>query len=506
MLHRVCVFLLFLIFSQPIFGQFIHLNEEVDFTLFSPTGRPRMAAEWEPALGTLIAWPPSIPKKLIMELAIDNKLYVVVGSRASQKEAVKVFTKWGLRPDQVKLIAAPQGIDVSWTRDWGPHAVFTSDGTMKLADGKYIYATPVTGLACDDTLSFLYYDDQNQLLLTNTDDRIPDFISQETGYDIVYLPFAFTGGNVISDGQRTGFSTCALANENRYSGVSDEKFFRDVHQLLGLNHYNIISNFELDGIQHIDCFMKMLDEERLLVMRPPADHPLYTQYEGIVNNELSYLKNAWGRPYQILRIDTDRYRGDDLAAYSNSLILNKVVYVPLFNIPQDSVAMRQWRAAMPGYSVKGFEFKMDEEEMLSDDCRAHYKGIGWNGGDALHCRTRAIWDPQMIYMSVDRLPAVIPVDTKYQVNAIIKDYSQQGLIPESLKLMWRVQGGKEWNNVKFSKGAVDDHYSAFIEGDYLHRTVEYYVAAESLSGKKETMPRTAPQGLYSFTVEGQVKR
>ncbi len=323
-----------------------------------------MAAEWEPAMGTLIAWPLSIPHKLVIELAKDNKLYTLVNDRKAQQDAIKWFMKWGITPDQVRFIAAPQGIDVSWTRDWGPHAVFAPDGTMKLADGKYLYSTPITGLSCDDTLKHIFIDEQNKVIMTRTDDQIPGFIANALNLDIIHLPFAFTGGNVISDGQRSGFSTCALTNENRRYGVSDEKFLHDAHQLLGIESHHIISNFEMRGIQHIDCYMKLLDEERLLVMRTPIDHPDYEQYEGIIKHELSYLKNAYGRPYQILRLDTDRYYKDELAAYSNSLILNKVIYVPLFGISQDSIALEQWRNAMPGYTVKGFEFNINSEAVL----------------------------------------------------------------------------------------------------------------------------------------------
>ncbi len=493
-------FLLYVLVITPGFSQYITLNTDGPSTPYSPSNRPRMAAEWEPALGTLIAWPLSIPKNLVIELAHDNKLYIVVASRAAQKEAVAVFTKWGIMPNQVRFIPAPQGIDVSWTRDWGPHAVFTPDGTMKLADGKYLYATPVTGYACDDTLTFLYHDEQHQVELTTIDDRIPDYISQATGYDVIHLPFAFTGGNVITDGQRSGFSTCALTNENRFSNVPDENFFQDVHQILGLENYNVISNFEERGIQHIDCFMKLLDEERMFVMQPPADHPLFEQYEGIVENELRYMKNAYGRPYQILRLHTNRYDGDDLAAYSNSLILNKVIYVPLFGIPQDSIAMQQWRSAMPGYSVKGFEFIMANEKILAEDCRQHYSGIGWNGGDALHCRTRAIWDPEMIYLSVDRLPMIIESREAYEVKTIIKDYSGKGLIMESLKLLWRASEMNEWKEVRLTKGQLLDQYVGTIPSGRLSGSLQYYISAESQSGKKETMPRVAPGAYYEAKI------
>jgi hypothetical protein len=377
---------------------------------------------------------------------------------------------------------------------------------MKLADAKYLYSTPVSGLACDDSLEYIFVDDQNRVILTKTDDQIPDFMSTSLNIDVLPLPFAFTGGNVISDGQRSGFSTCVITNENRVKGVDDEKFFRDVKQLLGIESHHIISNFEQVGIQHIDCYMKLLDEERLFVMRPPADHPAYEQYEGIVKHELSYLKNAYGRPYQILRLDTDRFFEDELAAYSNSLILNKVVYVPLFGIAQDTVALRQWKDAMPGYTIKGFDFVIKNEAVLSDECRKHYHELGWKSGDALHCRTRAIWDKEMLYMSVDRLPAFVPVTNKYVIKVIIKDYSHKGLKPESLKLKWRISGEKDWKEAPLNKGQIQDQYTGTIKGNHLNSTIEYFTSAESLAGKKETMPRTAPEGLYKFTPSENIRK
>jgi len=482
---------------------FIALLQVIPFysqTDFSPTGRNRMAAEWEPALGTLITWPLSIPHKLVIELAKDGKLFTLVADDAGQKEAVTWFSKWHINPKRVKFIRAPQGVDASWVRDWGPHAVFTEDGTMKLADGRYIYATPVTGLNCDDPLQFIYMTPDKQVIHTDIDDKAPQYIALSFDIDMVELPFAFTGGNVISDGQESAFSTCVIANENLYSGIPEEKFFTDSRNLLGIEHYNFISNFEENGIQHIDCFMKMLDEERLFVLRPPIDHPSYSVYENIVNNELSKLRNAYGRPYQILRLDTDRYRGDELAAYSNSLILNKTVYVPLFGIKQDSVALSQWAAAMPGYTIKGFDFVIGKEPALSAEANHHYGTLGWNSGDALHCRTRAMWDPEMLYMSVDRIPSYVQPETEYPVSVIIKDYSRKGLINESLKLSWRMKGASVWNEVSLVPGGHTNLYNASIPGPKTGITIEYFVSVKDKSGRSESMPRTAPAGVYVFSV------
>ena len=355
-------------------------------------------------------------------------------------------------------------------------------------------------LNCDDPLQFIYLSPEKKPIRTDIDDKAPEFIGLSSDLDMIKLPFAFTGGNVISDGQESAFSTCVILNENLYDGETEEKFLSDTKKLLGINQYNIISNFEANGIQHIDCFMKMLDEERLFVIRPPEDHPSFHIYEDIVTNELSKLRNAYGRPYQILRLDTDRFRGDELAAYSNSLILNKTVYVPLFGIKQDSVALAQWAAAMPGYKIKGFNYVIRKEPSVSDDARTHYgNNIGWTGGDALHCRTIAMWDSQMLYMSVDRIPTYVQPENEYPVYVIIKDYSMKGLMNDNLKLSWRTKGSS-WNQIQLQPSGHTDIYKASIPGMATGTTVEYFISAKDKSGRSETMPRTAPEGVYVFSV------
>jgi agmatine deiminase len=471
---------------------------------YSPSNRPRMVAEWEPAIGVLIAWPLSIPKELVEELAKDTKLYILINDNKARADAVQWLTKWGLTPDRVRFLTAPQGVDVARTRDWGPPAVFTQDGDFKLANAKYLNSTPVTGLHCDDSLHFVYTDQHQQIIQTKIDDVIPNFIAAALDLDVVKLPFTFTGGNVIADGQHSGFSTCALLNENKFTGISEEELRKNLNELLGLDNYHFISNFENKGIQHIDCFMKMLDEDRLFVLRPPKDHPAYDLYEGIVNQELSQLKNAHGRPYKILRLDTDRFNGDDLAAYTNSLILNQTVYVPLFGIHQDSVALKQWAAAMPGYTIKGFPFPLHHGKKLAyyrPQVYELYDSIGWTGGDALHCRTRAIWDPNMIYMSVDRLPDTLAKARNYTINVVIKDYSKGSLVPESLLLDWHIRGDNNWRTIQLTPTAIKDQYAATLAGNMANVIIDYYVEAKSNWGTKAVMPVSAPKGFYSFTIQ-----
>ena len=83
------------------------------------------------------------------------------------------------------------------------------------------------------------------------------------------------------------------------------------------------------------------------------DHPAYPPIERAVC-ELSRLSNVDGRPYQLLRIDTPRDYHDKLANYTNSLIVNRTIFVPLFGIPADAAALDTWRghAGLPGAGLR----------------------------------------------------------------------------------------------------------------------------------------------------------
>lgn len=368
-------------------------DEDTSNNYYSQEKNNRTAAEWEPAKGTLIVWPLSIPYKLVVELSKDNHLYTMLENKVVEKEAIEWYLKWGIDLDDVTFIYAEQGLDAWWTRDWGPSAVFNPKGEMKLGDGKYIFATPSTDLACNDSLDHSYYDKNNEVIRTQTDDDATIPLADQLGLGLIDLPFINTGGNVLTDGLGTAFSSCVLSTENEFYGVEAPKFFALNDSLLGFENYHTLSNFEFFGIQHIDCLMKVIDEETILVAEPPKDHELYQIYEDIVQNELATLLTPYAKPYKIKRIPTALDRDSSLAAYTNSLILNKVVYVPLFEIPADSIALATWREVMPGYEVKGFTFSLDEEPIVSEEMWNHYTKYGrygWNHGDALHCRTRAI--------------------------------------------------------------------------------------------------------------------
>lgn len=468
--------------------------------------KKRIAAEWEPAIGVMVAWPASLPRALVRELASDTQLYLLCADDdAVVAEAHETLERWGIDAEGVRYLRVPKGEDSTWPRDWGPQPLFDADGTFKLLGPRYVYSTPFCGPEHDAPLTCAPWLDEplslDQYECDGCEDAAAGEIARQLGVEFVKLPFAFTGGNVLTDGIDSILSTEVLLLENKFDGLSVEEYFDAVAEVTGMANYSVFSDYEDYSLQHVDCFLKVLDDHRLLVQRPPADHPLFERYERIVREEIACAVNSYGKPWEILRVDTGVLAdGESMAAYVNSLILNTCVYVPQYGIPEDEQALEQWRAAMPGYDVKGFTFVLDDEpEAYNPD--GLYEGIGWDPGDVLHCRTRAVWDPGMLHIHVDTLDKEVPAADAHVLHVTIKAYSGEALLPESLQAFYRVRGEEAWQSVPLAATSTREVYCAELPGGPSGTAYEYYVAAADASGRSETMPRTAPAGFYTFAIQ-----
>lgn len=451
------------------------------------TSTYRMAAEWEPVIGSIIAWPLIIPKPLVIELAKGKMLlYVMVSDEINRYEAENTFKEWGLNMDNVHFVVTRLGLAWGWPRDWGPFAVYSDSGAYCLADPQFV-TYPLAGPDCDGKMRLDLYPKERYI----GDDLASSSLADSLGFDIFPLAAAVTGGNFLVDGRGTAFSTCVIQMENRSLGLSDEDFFKLIKEKLGINKNVILPNYERIGIQHIDCAIKPLDEETILVVRVPQDHHEYNIIEEIAQ-KLQSLTNADGRPYKIIRINTGPYKNEALAAYTNSLILNKKVFVPLFGIPEDKQALKTWQDAMPGYEVIGFENNIPVPVMGY---------TGWQSFDGLHCRVRAIWDPGMLRMAHRRMDNTVEPAKSWPIEVKIQDYSKAGLIPEELKLNIRTHRDQVWQTIMLSSTDNPNIFQVSIPGVNSGETVEYYLSAADRSGRRETLPRTAPDNFYSFNVK-----
>lgn len=458
----------------------------------------RIAAEWEPALGTMVSWPPALPAALLRDLANDHHLWVLVADEQSESEARAAFSEWGTGPDSVTFVRVPQGSDAPWVRDWGPQPLFDEDTNLWALGPRYVYSTPFAGPEPDAPLMTPFGQPLTHGDFDGVENRAQAHVAKGLGLPYLDLPCAFTGGNVLSDGNDTLMMMDLLLRENEFDGTSREAFHRLVTATTGMSNHVVLPNYEDHGLQHVDCYLKLLDEERILVLRPPADHPLAGRYEAIVDDQLRHLRTPFGRPYQILRLDTAVSPNGGLAAYINAIIVNTTVYVPLYGIDQDTVALAQWRDALPGYTVRGYEYVLEDEPHSSAN-HDIYTTIGWADSDVLHCRTRAVWDPAMVHLSVRRIDSEVDTETVPRVSARIVDYAGTGV--SEAHVYYRVADTTDdWARVPMLATCSHEHYDAALPAQPAGTVVEYYVKVVTNGGTSEFAPRSAPQGVHRYRV------
>jgi agmatine deiminase len=452
--------------------------------LAAPVQPVRMCAEWEPAVGTLIRWPLGIPSTLVVELAEDDSLYVLVETPGQESQARAAFASWGVNLGHCRFIYAQTYSH--WTRDWGPHSVFDGDGVWGIVDPVFdgypwVSGCDLKGAAgAEPGASLAVPEDRRGGRGWEEDDAVNAVLAQEFDCPLHELPAYLTGGNLMADGHGTAFSTEQMVDENAPLW-SQMEFLGLALQYIGATAYRIVTNPDLYGLQHIDCWAKLLDEETILVKSLPLWHPELPCIEAVVE-EVEQLTTCYGRPYKIVRVFCGAYSGNNTAAYTNSLILNRKVLVPLFGIPSDQAALDAYEAAMPGYEVLGFSYG------------------SWYYYDALHCRVMGIYDRHMLRIWHRPLDQQVLTSPEFPIDVMIDDRSEAGLMEDSLCVYWRSSGGPTWNPVALTGTAGTDSFTAGIPWQPPGTIVEYYIAAADSSGRRETLPRTAPGGWYTFTV------
>jgi agmatine/peptidylarginine deiminase len=321
---------------------------------------PRLVAEWEPAVGALVVFPFELPDELVRDLAAEAPLFVLVGDadRAAAAEKLR-----GLGVDSARAQFVPTAARSPWTRDWGPHQVARPDGAIALVDHVF-RGYPWVPADCAPE-HFTY----RMGRMEGEDEAVP-MLASALGLATVSLPAIATGGNLLTDGRERAFCTRAQIIENH--DLADEAAYRALlRETLGITDLVVLENTEPFGIQHIDCWLKVIDPETLLIKAAPVGHPEHAPIERNVAL-LAQLTTPSGGRYRIERIDCPPFRGDRLPAYTNSLRLGNVVHVPLFGGEADERALATYRAVLPSCEVRGYRFD------------------GWLHFDALHCRTRAL--------------------------------------------------------------------------------------------------------------------
>ena len=412
-----------------------------------PTGEPRFVAEFEPMQGVMIRYPLGIPTSLVAQLSNNCHVYCIVESYL-QNSAQYDFQNAGVNMGNLSFINAPT--DSYWVRDYGPWYIF-EDRHPAIVDN--IYNRP-----------------------REYDDEIPGVFASFWNIPMYGMRLEHTGGNMMEDGRGHGVSDDLVLQENNNNETNVRNKMRDY---LGIDPYHITIDPQGDYIAHVDCWGKYLAPDKILIARMPQNNPRYQYYEQVAQY-FETTNCCWGYPYHVYRVDEPG--GSSLAPYTNSLILNKTVYVPIGNnTTYNNQALAVYQEAMPGYTIVGVNGS-------------------WQNTDALHCRTRGVMDFDMLF--VDHRNVLfgeqewqdsIPVVSKFIA------YSGANLKQDSLLVYYSIDGGT-YQTAHMTATGNPDEYVGYIKGYQGESEIDYYVFGADESGHRYTQPVFADLDPHHFTI------
>ena len=429
------------------------MNSKVDLSKsFTPTDPPvgviRNVAEFDQMQGVLVRYPFGVPVELIREMAENTPVTTIVENSSQQQTVINTYTNNNVNLDNCSFLIAPS--DSYWVRDYGPWFVFDGNKNPGIVDFPYNRPRP-------------------------NDNNIPAKVAQQLGIDLYGMNLISTGGNYMCDGMGMAASTDLVWDENpslNHTQISDF-----VNDYLGNSPYMVTEDPLGEYIKHIDCWGKFLSPGKVIIGQVPLTDSRYQDYEDIANY-FATTTSSWGYPYEVVRVFTPG--NYPYTPYSNSLILNKKVFVPITGSQWDDEALAVYEAAMPGYEIIGVMYD------------------GWENTDALHCRTKGIADVGMLYIKHVPIHGNVNYSDHFNITAEVIAYNGGTVYQDSVFVYYRTNGGDYDHTVmQYTAG---DSYSGIIEGVEPGDLVEYYLFAADESGRRSFSPYIGEPDPFDFQV------
>ena len=396
----------------------------------------RNVAEYERMQGVIIRYPLGISTDLISEISEDVKIYCLVSS-SLQTNAFNLMENNGVNMNNVEFINGPT--DSYWTRDYGPWWVVDGNYNMSVVDFTYNRPRP-------------------------NDNNAPLKISQFLDTPYFSTDLIHAGGNYMTDGLGISASSDLVYIEN---DMTEEEVLEIMEDYYGINTYHVVSDPNNTYIDHIDCWGKYLSPTKVLIREVPSNHPQYDQIEQTASY-FEQTNNKWGEPWELLRIYTPQNQ-----PYTNSLILNNKVFVPITGSNWDEQALSTYQSAMPGYEILGFNGS-------------------WESTDALHCRIKGIPDLEMLQLFHNPInDSTYPGVLGYDVLIEVAPLSGEGLINDSLLLFWKNSSMENWNLEPLINADIQSsgmYKQGWIPPQTSVSEIQYYIKAADSSGRVEQHP------------------
>ena len=373
----------------------------------------RTPAEWEPHAATWLAWPhyrldwpgkfepiPWVYAEIIRYLSRRERVELIVKDVAAEKVAKKTLQRANAFNDKIQFHRWPT--NRAWTRDsgcafvWSCGAGAARDGSELTTRVEDQHPHPVAKNAArvghpttESSLGWAAikwrFNAWAKYPNWQHDERIGSLMAQAAAAEEVQAKFAnkrvvLEGGSIEVNGRGTLITTeeCLLSKvQQRNPGMKKQDYEKMFAQYLGAKNViwlgaGIVGD---DTHGHIDDITRFVSPDTVVTC-VDAD-PASENYEALREN-IRRLRDATtedGKPLAIIDLPMPSpvyFEGRRLpASYANFYIANEIVLVPVFNDPNDRVALDILADIFP------------DREIIGIYCGDLIWGFG-----AIHCMTQ----------------------------------------------------------------------------------------------------------------------
>jgi len=321
----------------------------------------RMPAEWEEQEAIWLAWPrnkedwpekfepiPWVYAEIIRYISRTQRVRLIVKNVREQKQATDILDRASVNLSLLDVIIIPT--DRVWVRDSGPTFIYR-DKERILLDWQFNAWAKYHNWSNDNGVS----------------SRIASYLAlpliQPTanigGKDI---PVVLEGGAIEVNGKGTLITTeeCLLSDiQCRNPGLSREGYEKVFAEYLGASHVIWLKNGIIgdDTHGHIDDLARFVDSNTVVIVVEKDKSAL--NYILLKENleRLKLARDQDGKPLNVVELPMPQaviFDGQHLpASYANFLITNDCVLVPVFNDPNDRIALNILSEVFPNRLVTG---------------------------------------------------------------------------------------------------------------------------------------------------------
>jgi len=323
-----------------------------------PAPGSRMPAEWEPHAATWLAWPhyhndwpgkfepiPWVYTEIIRYLARRERVELIVNDAASEKKARKTLQLAGAWSTNIRFHRWAS--NRVWTRDSGCTFVTGSSDALAAIKWRFNAWAKYSNWRHDETIGSL------MAQTARAREFRPLFGAQR---------MVLEGGSIDTNGLGTLLTTeeCLLSHiQQRNSGMKRSDYQRIFADFLGIRNVvwlgRGIAGDDTHG--HVDDLTRFVSADTVVTV--VEANPKDPNYEPLRENirRLRDANDQDGKPLAIVELPMPGavyfQRRRLPASYANFYIANDLVLVPVFNDPNDRIALDTLADLFPAREIVG---------------------------------------------------------------------------------------------------------------------------------------------------------